>query len=165
MPSRADIEELLRKPQVTDQELRTLGSGAVATLVEILHAEHEGWADDLLAGALRALGAIGSKAATAALIAASDDPGVPAWLRRAALRELGACNRPEAVQHLAAKLADPDFAVAKSAAAGLARSPRLAARAALEAARDGANPDLAAVARELLGEMPPPDDTEPSYEV
>lgn len=163
MPTRAEIEELLRNPQASDEELRALGPGAVARLVEILHAEREGWADDLLRASLRALGVLGTKKAVAALIAASEDPAVPAWLQRAAVRELGPSARAEVVAHLREMLDGGDLAVAKSAAAALALSPRPEARAALEALRDGPNPDLAAIARELLGEAPPADG--PEYQV
>lgn len=163
MPSRVEIEKLLREPQATDEELRALGAGAVPALVKILHAEHPGWADDLLRASLRALGVLATKKAVAALIAASEDPSVPGWLQRAALRELGSSNRPEVMEHLREMLASGDFAVAKSAAAALVVSPRPEARAALEALRDGPNPELAAHARTLLGEETPP--AGPEYQV
>lgn len=156
MPTRAEIEERLRNPHASDDELRALGPGAVPALVEILHAEHEGWADDLLRASLRALGVLATQKAVAALIEASADPAVPAWLQRAALRELGSSDRPEVIAHLREMLESGELAVAKSAAAALALSRRPEARAALEALRDGASPELARIAAELLGEVLPP---------
>jgi HEAT repeat protein len=156
MPTRTEIEELLRNPHASDDELRALGAGAVPTLVEILHAEHEGWADDLLRASLRALGVLATQKAVAALIAASEDPSVPAWLQRAALRELGSSDRREVVDHLREMLNGGDLAVAKSAAAALILSPRPEARAALEEARIGALPELERIIAERLGESPPP---------
>lgn len=163
MPNLAEIEKLLRDPQARDEELRALGAGAVPMLVAILHAEHEGWADDLLRASLRALGVLATENAVAALIAASQDPSVPGWLQRAALRELGSSNRPEGIEHLREMLASGDLAIAKSVATALARSPLPEARAILEALRDGSNPDLATLARTWLGEDTAP--AGPEYQV
>jgi HEAT repeat protein len=143
MASREEIETLLVRTDVSDEELRQLGRRAVRVLIDIFRQDGSELRDRRRRMALHTLGLLGGKAAVEHLIATAEDAGEEGWLRRAALRSLGLAEDPRAVKYLRSRLDAEDFGVRKSAVLGLGVSPRPAARQALEEVRNSDDPRLA----------------------
>lgn len=111
--------------------------------------------DPLVAGqAVQALGRLGLFRPEPELLGLLDDPRPR--VAQEALRALGLCDDPDAVQHVAPHLADPDPSRRALAIQALGRLPGDAARAALESyQRDGEPGDIErAFLRAALGPEP-----------
>lgn len=143
MASRAEIETLLVRTDVPDEELRRLKRRAVPVLMKIFREDGSELRDRRRRMALHTLGLLGGDAAVEFLIATAEDAGEEGWLRRVALRSLGLAKDPRAVEYLRSRLDAEDFGVRKSAVLGLGSSPGPAARQALQEVRNSGDPRLA----------------------
>ena len=95
--SKREIENLISRTNVSDDDLRQLGSGAVPILIDVFLHDTTEWNDNKRRMALHALGLLGSKRAVEFLIATAENAEEEDWLRRAAVRSLGYASRREAL--------------------------------------------------------------------
>jgi HEAT repeat protein len=134
MASRQEIEALLTRRIVTDDELRQLGQSAVPVLIDVFLHDTSEWNDGKRRMALHALGLLGNKRAVEFLIATAENADEEAWLRTAAVRSLGYARRDEALAYLESALNHEDFDFRKSAVMALSHSGEPEARQLLEKA-------------------------------
>lgn len=149
MASRQEIEDLLIRRIVTDDELRRLGQSSVPVLIDIFrHDTNEG----RRRMALHALGLLGNKQAVEFLIATADDADEEDWLRTAAVRSLGYTGRDQALAYLESALDHEDFDFRKSALMALSHSEEPEARPLLEKAQADDDERISERAGRLLAE-------------
>jgi HEAT repeat protein len=123
MASRAEIEDLLLRTDITDDDLRRLGSGAVPVLIDIFLHDTTEWNDNKRRMALHTLGLLGNERAVEFLIATAGNTDEEDWLRKAAIRSLGYAGHRKALDYLGSLLDHPDYDFKKSALMALAHSP------------------------------------------
>lgn len=149
MASRQEIEDLLTRRIVTDDELRQLGQPAVPILIDIFqHDTNEG----RRRMALHALGLLGNKRAVEFLIATAENTDEEDWLRTAAVRSLGYAGRDQAFTYLESALDHEDFDFRKSALMALSHSDEPEALPLLEKAQADDDERISERAGKLLDE-------------
>ena len=122
MTSRQEIEALLSRKDVTDDELRQLEPSDAPILMDIFLHDQTEWNAWKRRTALRALGLLGSEQAVELLIEAAENPEIEDRWREAAVRSLGPANRPKALSYLESLVDRPDFGFRKSAIIALTDS-------------------------------------------
>ncbi|HHS97447.1 MAG TPA: HEAT repeat domain-containing protein [Chloroflexi bacterium] len=136
------------RAETAAQEVGRLGEKALPTLREMLNSADR----DRRWWAVRALAALGTKEAVAALIGALDDPDPD--VRACAVVGLAGLQPEEAVEPLVAHLSDPSAYVARLVADGLARFGPTAVPALIAALKEGDVVARAGAARALSAIQP-----------
>ena len=122
MASRQEIEGSLLRTNVTNDDLRRLGHGAVPVLIDIFLHDSTEWKDNKRRMSLHALGLLGDERAVEFLIATAENTDEEDWLRKAAVRSLGFAEHRKAIDYLGAMLDHPDFGFKQSAVTALGHS-------------------------------------------
>jgi HEAT repeat protein len=122
MASRQEIEDLLSRTDITDDDLRQLGRSAVPALIDIFLNDTTEWNDNKRRMALHALGLLGNERAIEFLIATAENADEEDWLRKAAIRSLGYASHQKALDYLKSVLDHPEYDFKKSAVMALAHS-------------------------------------------
>lgn len=156
MSTKHEIDRLLGRMTVSDDELRALGGGAVRGLIARFASDESADRDAHRRLIVRALGLLGTPRAVEFLIEVAQDPGAPTWLRGEAMRALGDTDAPKAVRFLVEWMGDGDELERKNAVLALARCRGPRAHAALDAAaRDDSSPAVRRAAAGALGRVTP----------
>lgn len=156
MSTKDDIDRLLDRAVVTDDELRALGGGAVRGLIARFASDESADRDAHRRRIVRALGLLGTRRAVELLIEVAQDPDAPTWLRGEATRALGDTDAPKAVSFLLDGMTSADELERKNAVLALGRCRGKRARKALEAAaEDESSPAMRQAAATALGRVTP----------
>lgn len=134
MASKPDIETLLTRRVISDDEIRQLGQSAVPVLIDIFLHDTSHWRDKKRRMALHALGLLGSKRAVEFLITTAENADEEDWLRTAAVRSLGYASQDKALAYLESTLNHEDYDFKKSAVMALSHSTGPEVRQLLEKA-------------------------------
>jgi HEAT repeat protein len=134
MASRQEIEALLTRRVISDDELRELGQSAVPVLIDIFLHDTSEWNDGKRRMALHVLGLLGNERAVEFLIATAENIDEEDWLRTAAVRSLGYASHDKALAYLESTLNHEDYDFKKSAVMALSHSTGPEARELLEKA-------------------------------
>ena len=152
MASRQEIEDLLTRRVISDDELRQLGKSAVPVLIDIFLHDTSEWNDGKRRMALHALGLLGGKRAVEFLIATAENAEEEDWLRTAAVRSLGYTGHDKALAYLESTLNYEDFDFRKSAVMALSHSTCPEAHQLLEKAHTDEDERIREHADKLLDE-------------
>ena len=152
MTSKQEIESLLVRRIVTDDELRQLGQPAVPILIDIFLHDTSGSRDLKRRMALHYLGLLGGEQAVEFLVTTAENADEEDWLRTAAVRSLGYAAGDRALAYLESALDHEDFDFRKSALMALSHSDEPEARPLLEKAQADDDERISEHAGKLLDE-------------
>ena len=130
--SRAEIEALLSRKDVTRRDLQRLTPADAPVIMDIFLHDQTPWNERKRRTALQALGVIDGEQAVELLSAVAENPAVEMWLREAAVRSLADVHDATAFTYLESMAQHPDFGFRKSAITALADAAAPNARQVLE---------------------------------